>query len=361
MPRPEGGSRSIVLTGGGTAGHVTPNIALLPGLKKAGYNIFYIGSHDGIERKLIEALDIPYYHISTGKLRRYLSLRNLTDPFRVVKGFFDARRILKELKPSVIFSKGGFVSVPVVWAAFTLGIPSIIHESDMTPGLANKLSIPFAKHVCCNFPETLKNLPHKKAVLTGSPLREQLLKGSREKGLELCRFENPDKPIILAMGGSLGAAAINKALREALPVLLERFNVIHLCGKDKLDNVLLNTPGYRQYEYVDEAMGDVLAAADIIVSRAGANAICEFQALKKPALLIPLSSKSSRGDQIKNAASFEKQGFSLTLSEDDLSKLSLVSKIDALYKDKDKFIYNMSQSRQEDSVGIILSLIKKLT
>ena len=163
--------KKIVLTGGGTAGHVTPNIALLPKLRELGYEIHYIGSYDGIEKKLIADFDIPYYGISTGKLRRYFDVKNFTDPFRVVKGFSEAKKILKQIKPDIVFSKGGFVSVPVVRAAASLKIPCIIHESDMTPGLANKLCIPVATKVCCNFPETLQNLPADTAVLTGSPIR----------------------------------------------------------------------------------------------------------------------------------------------------------------------------------------------
>ena len=172
--------KRIILTGGGTAGHVTPNIALLPRLKELGYDIHYIGSYTGIEKELIEQFHIPYHGISSGKLRRYFSMQNFTDPFRVLKGFGEANRLIKTLKPDVIFSKGGFVSVPVVLAGKKCHVPTIIHESDMTPGLANKLSIPSATKVCCNFPETLKYLPADKAVLTGSPIRRELLKGNKE-------------------------------------------------------------------------------------------------------------------------------------------------------------------------------------
>ena len=179
--------KKIILTGGGTAGHVTPNIALMPKLKELGYEIHYIGSYDGIEKKLIEEYDIPYYGISSGKLRRYFDIKNLSDPFKVLKGYGQARRLLKELKPDVVFSKGGFVSVPVILAAKHHRIPSIIHESDLTPGLANKLSIPSAQKVCCNFPETLKYLPEGKAILTGSPIRTELLSGNRLQALELCQ------------------------------------------------------------------------------------------------------------------------------------------------------------------------------
>ena len=304
--------KKIVLTGGGTAGHVTPNIALLPKLRELGYEIHYIGSYDGIEKKLIADFDIPYYGISTGKLRRYFDVKNFTDPFRVVKGFSEAKKILKQIKPDIVFSKGGFVSVPVVRAAASLKIPCIIHESDMTPGLANKLCIPVATKVCCNFPETLQNLPADKAVLTGSPIRGELTKGNKIAGLDLCGF-SANQPVIMVIGGSLGAANVNKAVRDALPALLKDFQVVHLCGQGKVDNLLLNTKGYKQFEYVKAELKDLFAMADVVISRAGANAICELLALKKPNLLIPLVS-GSRGDQILNANSFEAQGFSMVLS-----------------------------------------------
>ncbi len=299
--------KKIVLTGGGSAGHVTPNIALLPSLREAGYEITYMGSYDGIERRLVEDFGLPYVGIATGKFRRYLDLQNLTDPFRVIKGFGEARRFLKKYHPDVVFSKGGFVAVPVVRAAASLGIPCIIHESDMTPGLANKICIPVARKVCCNFPETLKLLPGDKAVLTGSPIRAELAQGNKLAGLDMCGF-NANTPVVMVIGGSLGAANVNKAVRAALPSLLGDFQVVHLCGKDKVDNLLLNTPGYRQFEYVKAELKDLFAMADVVISRAGANAICELLALKKPNILIPLPASSSRGDQLLNARSFEAQG-----------------------------------------------------
>ena len=286
--------KKIVLTGGGTAGHVTPNIALLPALQAAGYEIAYVGSYEGIEKKLIADFNIPYTGISTGKFRRYLDPKNFSDPFRVMKGFVEARNYLKNYQPDVVFSKGGFVSVPVVRAAASLHIPCIIHESDMTPGLANKLCIPVAEKVCCNFPETMKNIPADKAVLTGSPIRAELAEGSKLAGLNMCGF-TANKPVIMVIGGSLGAANVNKAVRDALPKLLEDFQVVHLCGKDKIDNLLLNTPGYKQFEYIKAELKDIFAMADVVISRAGANAICELLALRKPNLLIPLSANASRG------------------------------------------------------------------
>ena len=347
--------KRIVLTGGGTAGHVTPNIALLPRLKELDYDIHYIGSYDGIESRLIPDYDIPYYGISTGKLRRYFDPKNFSDPFRVLKGYGEARKILKKIKPDVVFSKGGFVAVPVVRAAASLKIPCIIHESDMTPGLANKLCIPVAQKVCCNFPETLQNLPADKAVLTGSPIREELARGNKIAGLDLCGF-TANKPVVMVIGGSLGAANVNAAVREALPELLKDFQVVHICGKEKVDNLLLNTSGYKQFEYVKTELKDIFAMADVVISRAGANAICELLSLQKPNILIPLCN-GSRGDQILNAQSFESQGFSIVLQEDDITTDLLVEKVRELYCNRQSYIDTMVQSKQLGSIETIIKLI----
>lgn len=349
--------KRIIFTGGGTAGHVTPNIALFPKLKELGYDIHYIGSYEGIEKKLIEDYKIPYYGISTGKLRRYFDPKNFSDPFRVMKGFAEAKKILKTLKPDVVFSKGGFVSVPVVRAAASLKIPCIIHESDMTPGLANKLCIPVASKICCNFPETLTGLPADKAVLTGSPIREELSRGNKFHAMDLCGFTS-GKPVILVIGGSLGAAGVNSLVRDALPQLLEDFQIVHICGKDKIDNLLLNKQGYKQFEYVKEDLKDLFALADIVISRAGANAICELLALRKPSLLIPLPASSSRGDQILNAKSFESQGFSMVADEDDLTPYTLVEKVHELYFTRQSFIDAMQNSNQRNSIATIVELIE---
>ena len=351
-------NKKIVLTGGGTAGHVTPNIALIPHLQEAGFEISYIGSYDGIEKKLIADFDIPYYGIATGKFRRYLDIKNLTDPFRVIKGLAEARKYLKQIQPDVVFSKGGFVSVPVVRAAASLKIPCIIHESDMTPGLANKLCIPVAKRVCCNFPETYNMLPRDKAVLTGSPIREELTKGDKIAAFNLCGF-SANKPVILVIGGSLGAASVNKAVREALPKLLKDFQIVHICGKDKIDNALQNMDGYVQFEYVKSEFKDLFAMADIVISRAGANSICEILALRKPNLLIPLSASSSRGDQILNAKSFESQGFSMVIDDDLLTADLLTERVLELYFTRQTYIDAMSRSNQLGAIKTIMRLIKE--
>ena len=352
--------KRIILTGGGTAGHVTPNIALLPRLKELGYDIQYIGSYTGIEKELIEPFGIPYHGISSGKLRRYFSVQNFTDPFRVLKGFREAHKLIRQLKPDVIFSKGGFVSVPVVLAGKRCKVPVIIHESDMTPGLANKIAIPSAAKVCCNFPETLKSLPEGKAVLTGAPIRQELLSGNKIAAMDMCHFTS-DKPVILVIGGSLGAVAVNNAVREALPELLKDFQIIHLCGKGKMDESLKDVEGYCQFEYIKNELRNLFALADIVISRAGANAICELLALHKPNLLIPLSANASRGDQILNARSFERQGFSLVLEEEQLTKETLLAAVKNLYENRTTFINSMKNSGQQDSIGTIIKLIEEVS
>lgn len=348
--------KKIILTGGGTAGHVTPNLALLPSLKERGYEIHYIGSYQGIERKLMENAGIPYDGISSGKLRRYFDLKNFTDPFRVLKGYTEALRLMKQYRPDVVFSKGGFVAVPVVLAAKHYKIPTIIHESDMTPGLANKICIPSAAKVCCNFPETLPCLPADKAVLTGSPIRRELLEGDRLTGLQYAGL-SANKPVLLVIGGSLGSVAVNKAVRSILPELLKTYQVIHICGKGNLDESLIGLEGYVQYEYVDAPLRHLFAAADLIISRAGANSICEILALRKPHILIPLSAAASRGDQILNAHSFEKQGFSTVLEEENLTNETLLQAVANTYENRQKFIDAMNQSTLSDAVGTVINLI----
>lgn len=349
--------KKIVLTGGGTAGHVTANIALLPDLRALGYEISYIGSYEGMEKGLIEAEGIPYYGVATGKFRRYLSAKNLTDPFRVLKGYREAKKLMKQLKPDVVFSKGGFVAVPVVRAAKKYKIPVIIHESDMTPGLANKLCISAAKYICCNFPETVEQLKGKPAVLTGSPIRKELLTGSREAGLAFTGLSG-EKPILLMIGGSSGSRIINQHLRASLDELLPQFDIIHLCGKGNLD-AEIQRDGYVQYEYISSELKDLYACADVILSRAGANVICELLALRKPNLLIPLSKAVSRGDQILNAASFQKQGFSEVLEEETVTKETLVTAIQKLYENRQTYIDAMKQADIGNGVERVMELIQR--
>ncbi len=350
--------KRILLTGGGTAGHVTPNIAMLSKLKKMGYEVHYVGTRDGIEKGLIEGVGIPYHTVSAGKLRRYLDLKNLTDIFKVMKGFTDSISLIRRVKPDLVFSKGGFVSCPVVWAAWMNRIPAVVHESDYTPGLANKLSIPFARAICYTFPETEKYLPKGKGILTGIPVRERLFTGNPAEGRRLCGF-NDKKPVIMVTGGSQGSGALNSIIRSSLKELLGKYQVCHICGKGNIDKALINIQGYRQFEYVNEELHHFFSMADVILSRAGATTIFEILALKKPNLLIPLSRQASRGDQILNANSFKKQGFSEVLEEENLNTKSLLDNINNVYANREKYISSMGASEIGNGVEAVTKVIEK--
>jgi len=352
--------KKIVLTGGGTAGHVTPNLALIPELKKAGWEIHYIGTENSIEEELISPIEgVVYHRVKSGKLRRYFDLKNLTDPFRVIQGSFQSFSLIKRLKADFVFSKGGFVSVPVVIGGWMNRIPVIIHESDLTPGLANKIAARFAKKVCTTFPETLDYFPKGKAIHTGTPIRPELLKGDKTEGLALCGFD-PSKPVILVMGGSQGSLAINNALRAILDKLTKRFSVVHICGKGHIDQKLEGKEGYKQFEYVNEELTHLMAMADIVISRAGANSIYEFLALKLPSLLIPLPLSVSRGDQILNARSFESQGFSKLLLQENMNDDTLYEAIIDLMLNKDRYIKTMEEKAMANSIHMILDQIDRL-
>jgi UDP-N-acetylglucosamine--N-acetylmuramyl-(pentapeptide) pyrophosphoryl-undecaprenol N-acetylglucosamine transferase len=345
-----------VLTGGGTAGHVTPNMAIIPKLRAAGWQIHYIGTKDGIERSLLEKFsDVQYHYVSCGKFRRYFSIKNFTDPFRVIKGVFQARKIIKNVNPSVMFSKGGFVSVPVAIGCRMRGVPVVLHESDYTPGLANKLVAPYASKICVTFDETLSHIKKSKGIYTGTPIRDELLHGSREKGLELCGFDG-SKPVVLVMGGSSGALALNEALKAALDLVLARFDVVHLCGAGKTDPSM-NRKGYKSFEYLTAELADVFAACDVVVSRAGANAVFEFLALHKPALLIPLPLSSSRGDQLLNAEYFRKRDFAAVLIQEDITPELFNEKLCALYDERDKYIAAMKATPQSNGTQAVLNVI----
>ena len=344
------------MTGGGTAGHVTPNLALIPKLKENGFEIKYIGSNDGIEKEIITKNNIPFSGISCGKLRRYFDVKNFTDPFKIVKGIAQAIKILSKEKPDIIFSKGGFVAVPVVIAASIKKIPVVAHESDMTPGLANKLSEPFCNKLCVTFRESLRFIKGNKGVLTGSPIREEMLCGDKINGKKICGFTD-NKEILFIMGGSLGSRLINEEVRKNIDKLLKEFNIIHICGNGNIDENLINKNGYKQFEYVNEELPDFMSAADYIISRAGANSIFEFLALKKPTLLIPLSKKSSRGDQILNSKSFEKEGYSLMLEEEDIKGDMLNKKILELKERKIELINNMERSQSKNGVEAIIKVL----
>lgn len=347
----------IVFTGGGSAGHITPNIALMNKLRQLGWEIHYIGTATGIEKDMIEREGVPFYPISSGKLRRYFDLKNFKDPFRVLKGVYESYRLLRRLKPAIVFSKGGFVSVPVVLGSRMNKIPVIIHESDMTPGLANRISIPFATKVCVTFPESMQHVRNQKAILTGLPIREEMLNGQASKGYQYCNFHSR-KPVILVMGGSLGSQVINRAVRDHLDRLLVQFQIVHICGKGNVSQDLAGRRGYKQFEYISDELPDVMAMADLVISRAGATSIYEFLFLKKPMLLIPLSLQASRGDQILNAISFQKAGYADVLPEEELSSESLVERVEALYAKREAYREAMSSRNETNAVETIVKLIE---
>jgi UDP-N-acetylglucosamine--N-acetylmuramyl-(pentapeptide) pyrophosphoryl-undecaprenol N-acetylglucosamine transferase len=351
--------KRIILTGGGSAGHVMPNIALLPELRKRGYDVHYIGSVAGIERQMISDESIPYYAIDTGKFRRYLDIRNVTDPFRVAHGLGQAALLMRRIRPHVLFAKGGFVSWPVIVAAWLNRVPAVIHESDLTVGMANRMSVPFVSRVCFSFPETAEFLPARKRVFTGTPVRDRLLCGNPEQGRRLCGFDD-SKPVALVIGGSLGSKTINAAVRASLPLVLKRFQVCHICGKGGVDESLASTRGYRQFEFVSKELPDLMAAADVVISRAGANTIFELLALRKPNLLVPLSKSASRGDQIHNAMSFKRQGFSEVLLEEDLSTESLVDHVTRVYNGRKAYIQTMRMSPVGNGVDNIVKVIDEV-
>jgi UDP-N-acetylglucosamine--N-acetylmuramyl-(pentapeptide) pyrophosphoryl-undecaprenol N-acetylglucosamine transferase len=330
-------TKRIVLTGGGTAGHVMPNLALLPQLRAAGFDVVYIGSA-GVEKGLVTAAHVPFYEISTGKLRRYFSVQNVLDVGRIIAGFFQALILMMRLRPHAVFSKGGFVAVPVTLAAWCFGVPVVTHESDYSPGLANKIITPFSRKILYTFPETAKFLPKERSEMVGTPVRQDLFSGDAERGRQLCGF-GPQKPILLVMGGSQGAQRINEALRSILPELTQNFNVVHITGKGK--SIGYSAPGYVGFEFVGEELKDVFAATDIVVTRAGANSIFEILALKKPMLLIPLE-VGSRGDQVLNAKSFAAKGWALTLSESKMTGELLAESIKNLAQSATQIVQQQS-------------------
>ncbi|HEX2612320.1 MAG TPA: undecaprenyldiphospho-muramoylpentapeptide beta-N-acetylglucosaminyltransferase [Fibrobacteria bacterium] len=353
-------TRTLLFTGGGTAGHVMPNLALAPRLGAAGWTLHYAGSAQGPERALAEGVGIPFHAVATGKLRRYFSWRNFTDPFRVIAGGFQAFFLIGKLKPDLVFSKGGFVAVPIAYAAALRGVPVVLHESDITPGLANRLCLPLSRKVCVSFPDTIEHLQGSargKAVFTGSPIRAALFAGDRLRGLALLGFTS-DKPVLLVMGGSLGAKAVNAALRAALDRLLPRFQIVHLCGKGWKDASLEGRTGYRQLEFAGAELPDIFAATDLAVSRAGANSLFELLALRKPMLLVPLPGKASRGDQILNAESLEKRGLARVLLQENITVDVLAEAIEALDRDAEALRAAMEASGPADGTEAVLRVIE---
>ena len=331
--------KTILLTGGGTGGHVIPHLSLIPHLQKHFDRIYYIGSHSGIEKEIMKNERVEYFAISAPKLRRDAKLSSLLIPFKLIKSINLAKRILKKTKPNVVFSKGGFVSVPVCIAAKLLKIPIISHESDLTMGLANKVIYKLCSIFCTSFPNTKKL---KKAIYTGSPIRQSLFTGNKTEALKIANITK-ELPTILVMGGSTGALNLNKALYEILPHLTKKFNIIHIVGKNKGDKTKV-FKNYTQIEYCQNIQ-DLFCISDFIVSRAGSNAIFEFLALQKPMLLIPLPKNASRGDQIDNANYFESLGLCKTLLEENLTPKTFEENINYIISHKNEYISNMKNSQ----------------
>ncbi len=354
---------NIVLTGGGTAGHVMPNLALIPYLEKD-FTIHYIGTYEGMEHWLVNPYLNPknYHAIKAGKLRRYLSIQNLKDPVKVIYGFFQAIKILRKLKPKLVFSKGGYVSVPVVFAAKLLNIPVVLHESDLTPGLANRLAIPRCDKVCVSFESTLSYVKKAEKYYTGTPVRRELLNGDKALGRKLCQI-NDHKPVLMIMCGSQGAVAVNDAVDSVIETLCKTYHVVHIRGKNNLKPELDIIDGYTQFGFLGEDLKHIFATADIILSRAGANAIFEILALNLPALLVPLPKASSRGDQILNAEHFKANGWSMVLHQDQMNPESLVEHINQLYKERSAYRKRMEKSganeANERTLKVIYSAINK--
>jgi UDP-N-acetylglucosamine--N-acetylmuramyl-(pentapeptide) pyrophosphoryl-undecaprenol N-acetylglucosamine transferase len=338
------------MTGGGTAGHVLPAVPVMAALRERGCEVAFVGSTSGLEEELLAGENVRYFGIASGKLRRYFSLENLGDAFRVLRGVVDAYRVLGRYRPDVVFSKGGFVSFPVVFAAWLKRVPVVAHESDLTPGLANRLALPFLRTLCVNFPDTRPGRFSGRVVHTGTPIRAALLQGDRERGRRLLEIDD-ERPVLLVTGGSLGADALNAAVREALPRLLERMHVVHVCGPGK--TAPLTLPGYRQFEYVRDEWGDMLAAADLVLSRAGANTLFELLSLRKLNVLVPLSKRASRGDQLENAAYAEARGLSLVIEEEALTVDALVAALERLLAERAERLERLRAFVVPDAVTLL--------
>ena len=341
-----------VVTGGGSAGHVVPAMPVIEALRAREWEITYIGSDSGLEERLVAPLSVPYVGVRPGKLRRYWSFDNVVDAFRVPLSILQALRVLGRIRPDVVFSKGGFVAFPVVVAAWLRRIPVVAHESDLSPGLANRLTLPFIASLCVNFGTTGVNA--KRVVHTGTPVRESLVRGNRDRGLAAAGFSG-DRPVLAVFGGSLGAERLNLVVRDALSSLTRTFDVLHVCGTGKIDPAYLEVAGYEQRDFVGAEWGDILAAADLVVSRSGANSLYELLLLRKPNLLVPLPASASRGDQIENAAFAEARGFSMVVAEADLTSGLLLDRVTALHDDAPSWRARLQAFQAPDSTGLIVS------
>ena len=344
----------IVVTGGGSAGHVMPALAVADVLTTRGAEVSFIGSRSGLEERLVEPARLPYYGIAAGKLRRYLSLENLTDVFRVVLGIWQAWRLLGRLRPDAVFSKGGYVALPVVVAAWLRRVPVVAHESDFTPGLANRLTLPMIRALAVSFAQT--EVPNFSGALvhTGSPIRRALLEGEAEAGLARLGLDR-SRPVLLVVGGSLGAESLNRVVAEGLRALLDHWQVVHVHGE--VETPPDPQPGYVPLPFVAEGWGDVLAAADLVVSRAGANALFELLALGKLNLLVPLPATASRGDQIENAAYAAAEGFSTVVRDGELSGERLLAATLELWERRAEVHNQLRRFEAPDAVTRIADLV----
>ncbi|OTW73785.1 MULTISPECIES: undecaprenyldiphospho-muramoylpentapeptide beta-N-acetylglucosaminyltransferase [Bacillus] len=341
-------NKKILFTGGGTAGHVMINMVLIPKFMEKGWGVEYIGSQNGIEKLLVQ--NVKYNSISTGKLRRYWDWENFKDPFKIIKGCIQSYKLMKRIKPDVIFSAGGFVSVPVVIGAWMNKVPVIIREPDSTLGLANKIALPFTTKLCTTFPQTGENVSNEKKIYVGPIVREEIERGNVLRGRSYCKFQQ-DKPVLLIMGGSQGAQWINDMVRGSLEALLLNFNIVHMCGKGKVDSSI-GMEGYIQFEYIGEELPHILNMASVVVSRAGSTAISELLFLKKPMLLIPLTNSSSRGDQVLNAEYFSRQGYAEVIFQDKVSTNAFIHAVNKLNTNKERYIQNMNGYTKTNDEGI---------
>jgi UDP-N-acetylglucosamine--N-acetylmuramyl-(pentapeptide) pyrophosphoryl-undecaprenol N-acetylglucosamine transferase len=354
--------KKIILTGGGTAGHVMPNIALLPYLREKGYEIHYVGGKNGIEKDILaDYPDVTYHGIDTGKLRRYHSTDNIKDVFKVAKANVECKKILRQVKPDVIFSKGGYVALPLVTSSKSMRIPVLTHESDITPGLANRIIARTAEKVLTTFPETAPLIEKSKGLYVGAPIRADLFDGDRERGLSFLGLTG-EKPVLAVMGGSKGARFVNETIRGNLEALCAKFDIVHMCGKDNVEDserTKAFADSYRQYEFIGKELPDVLAATDVVVTRGGSNSIHEFAALAKPMLIIPLSKQASRGDQVLNANSFEKRGLAVKLEEEELTSEKFLAALSWLYADREAYIARMKDAGFFNATERIFELIEE--
>ena len=347
MKHQESRGHTFVFAGGGTGGHIYPGLAVCDELRSLSHKnnqtikIIWLGNSSGMDKDLVEksgSVD-EFIGIPSGKLRRYFSFKNFTDFFKIFAGLVKSFFVLLKVKPVVLFSKGGFVSVPPCMAAKCLKIPVFTHECDFTPGLATRLNSRFATKILVSYEETKKFLgaeKAKKAVVTGNPVRPVFYETNPENGKKFL-FENrsdynPEKPILLVLGGSLGAHQINELVAENLDWLTERFNVVHQCGAKDADAMPKHHEGYFLHPFIYKEMSDVISCADSILSRAGANSIWEASVLGKPMVLIPLCGSGTRGDQVDNAKFFEEKGAALVLLGEDADSAHLQ---DALLKMSD--------------------------